>query len=120
MEYLAIIIKLIISISVLNVWLLRTNKSTQWRGANAESLKDEFKAYGLSTTMMKIVGAIKILLALLLLVSIFYPPVEKIGAIGMAIMMLGAISMHIKINDTLKKSLPAFIFFSLSIILLFI
>ena len=42
MEYLEIVIKLAISLSVLNVWLLRANKPTPWRGADAGSLKDEF------------------------------------------------------------------------------
>lgn len=120
MEYLEIIIKLIISLSVLNVWLLRANKPSQWRGANAESLKDEFKAYGLSVEIMKVVGAIKILLSLLIIASIFYPPLTIIGAIGMAVMMTGAIIMHIRIKDAPKRSLPALIFLCLSLILLFI
>jgi len=120
MEYLEIVIKLTISLSVLNVWLLRANKPTPWRGADAGSLKDEFKAYGLSESAMKVVGSIKILLAVLILVSIFYQPLEKFGAIGMAVMMVGAIAMHIKINDALKRSLPAFIFLVLSLILLII
>jgi hypothetical protein len=120
MEYLEITIKLIISLSVLNVWLLRANKPTPWRGASAKSLKDEFKAYGLSTGIMKAVGTIKILLALMILVSIFYQPIEIIGSIGMAVMMFGAIIMHIKIKDSLKRSLPAFIFLCLSLTLLFI
>lgn len=120
MEYLETVIKMIISLSVLNVWLLRANKPSQWRGGNSTSLKDEFKAYGLSPGMMKFVGAIKILLALLLLVSIFYHQVEVIGAVGMAIMMTVAIAMHLKINDALKRSLPAFTFLVLSLIVVFI
>lgn len=120
MEYIEIAIKLAISLSVMNVWLLRANKPTQWRGGNAESLKDEFQAYGLSVGMMKVVGTIKVLLSLLILASIFYQPLENIGALGMAIMMAGAISMHIKIKDALKRSLPAFIFLCLSLLVFFI
>ena len=120
MEYLKIAIKLIISLSVLNVWLLRANKPTQWRGAGTKSLKEEFKAYGFSEEIMKIVGTVKILLALLILASIFYQFLENICAIGMAVMMTGAIVMHIKIKDELKRSLPAFIFLCLSLILFFI
>jgi hypothetical protein len=120
MEYVEIVIKLVIGLSVLNVWLLRANRPTQWRGANAQSLKEEFKAYGLSIGMMRVVGAIKILLSLLLLASILYQPLEKIGAIGMAIMMAGAVLMHIRIKDALKRSLPAFIFLCLSLLVFFI
>ena len=32
MEYVEIIIKLVIGLSVLNVWLLRASRPTQWRG----------------------------------------------------------------------------------------
>ena len=120
MEILAIIIKLVIGLSVLNVWLLRANKTTQWRGANAGSLKEEFKAYGLSEPIMKIVGAVKIVLSLLIIASIFHTPLVLIGATGMAIMMMGAVFMHAKIKDPVNRSLPAFIFLVLSITLLLI
>jgi len=43
-----------------------------------------------------------------LLASIFYQPLENIGAIAMAIMMAGAVLMHIKIKDALKCSLMFF------------
>lgn len=120
MEILAIIIKLVIGLSVLNVWLLRANKTTQWRGGKANSLKEEFKAYGLSEPIMKIVGAVKIVLSLLIIISIFYQPLVLVGATGMAIMMMGAIFMHAKIKDPVVRSLPAFIFLVLSIALLVI
>lgn len=120
MEYLEIAIKLIVGLSVLNVWLLRANKATPWRGGTAKSLKQEFEAYGLSENVMKLVGAIKILLSLLILISIFYSPTEQIGAIGMAIMMVGAIFMHLKISDPLKRSFPALSFLILSIVILII
>jgi hypothetical protein len=109
---------LIVGLSVLNVWLLRANKTTQWRGANAGSLKEEFKAYGLSVEVMKIVGAVKIVLSILILVSIFYQPLIIVGASGMMLMMLGAMLMHAKIKDPILRSLPAFIFLILSFVLL--
>ena len=120
MEYLDIAIKLVVGLSVLNVWLLRANKETPWRGGSAKSLKEEFKAYGLSESQMRLVGSIKIILAVLIIVSIFYEPVETIGAGGMALMMAGAISMHVKISDPLNRSLPALTFLVLSVAVLFI
>ncbi len=118
MVYVEIIIKLIVGLSVLNVWLLRANKSTAWRGAGANSLEEEFKVYGLSPAIMKIVGAIKIVLSLLIIASIFYKPLILIGATGMAFMMAVAVAMHVKVKDPLKKSLPAFLFLMLSVVLL--
>ena len=120
MEYLEIAIKLIISLSVLNVWLFRANKETPWRGGTAKSLREEFQEYGLSDQQMRLVGAIKIILAILILISIFYSPLEIFGAVGMIVMMTGAIAMHIKINDPIKRSIPAFSFLILSIVLLII
>ncbi len=120
MDYLSIILKCIVGLSILNVWLLRTGKSSQWRGGNANNLKQEFANYGLSETTMKIVGTIKCLLAIALLVSIFYPVLEFYSALGIAIMMAGAIMMHLKIGDELKKSFPAFLFLAISVLIILI
>ena len=46
-ELYTIIINLIISVSILNVWLIRFNKATTYRGGDANSMKEEFAAYGL-------------------------------------------------------------------------
>lgn len=120
-----IIIKIGIGLSILNVWLVNRDKDTPWRAKNANSMQEEFAIYGLSKNMMIIVGTLKCLCAVLLLISIFYPSnvfpsVEWIGAAGIALLMAGAISMHFKVGDPLKKSLPAAIFLVLSIALLFI
>ncbi|MCP9291540.1 DoxX family protein [Gracilimonas sediminicola] len=123
MEYLIIAIKLIVGLSILNVWLLRSGKETQWRGGDAGSLEEEFKAYGLPIWFMWTVGGLKILFALGLLASIWftgYPELETYSAYGIAVLMLGAVSMHIKVKDPLKKSLPAFTFLVLSLLIAFL
>lgn len=117
MEYLIIALKLIVGLSILNVWLVRSKKHTPWRGGEAANIEEEFKAYGLPVWFMWAVGSIKIVLALLLLVSILYSQVETIAAYGIAFLMLGAVSMHIKIGDPLKKSFPAFTFLILSLVI---
>ena len=118
MEYLENAIKVIIAISIVNVWLFRFGQSTQWRGGRAETMTEEFKAYGLSEWFMYLIGGVKIILSLLLLASIHYEQLEVYGAYGIAILMIGAIFMHLKIKDPLKKSLPAFIFLVLSLALI--
>jgi hypothetical protein len=117
MEYIIIALKLIVGLSILNVWLVRSKKSTAWRGGDADNIVDEFKAYGLPVWFMYIVGTAKVILALLLLVSIVYSQLEAISAYGIAFLMLGAVSMHLKIGDPLKKSFPAFTFLVLSLII---
>lgn len=48
MNYFIIALKLIVSFSDLNIYLVRFGKSTPWRGANTDSMKEEFQAYGVS------------------------------------------------------------------------
>jgi len=118
MEYLIIAAKAIIFISIINVWFFRFNMSTEWRGGDAKSMKEEFKTYGLPETMMYAVGGLKVLSALLLMVSIWVPSLALPAAGTMAVLMLGAIAMHIKVSDPLKSSLPAFIFLTLSLFII--
>lgn len=110
MNYIIIALILIVSLSLLNVWLVQYNKPTQWRGGDATTLREEFKVYGLPEWMFYVVGFLKVTLALLLIVGIWYPVIRHYAAAGLAILLLGSIIMHIKISDPLKKSLPAFIF----------
>jgi uncharacterized membrane protein HdeD (DUF308 family) len=117
MEFVMIALKLIVGLSILNVWLVRSKKSTAWRGGDANDIKEEFKNYGLPVWFMYAVGTAKVVLAILLIASIYYAQVEAVAAFGIAFLMLGAVSMHIKIRDPLKKSFPAFTFLVLSLVI---
>jgi len=117
MEIFMIVLKLIVGLSILNVWLVRSKKSTAWRGGDANNIVEEFKNYGLPVRVMYAVGSAKVTLALLLIASIHYTQYEAVAAYGIAILMLGAVSMHIKIKDPLRKSLPAFAFLVLSLVI---
>jgi len=114
MEDLVIVAKLIIFVSILNVWFFRVRRGTRWRGGNAGSMREEFKVYGLSETMMNMIGALKVLAALGLVLSIWLPYLAIPSSAAMGFLMIGAIWMHLKIRDPLSKSLPAFIFLLLS------
>ncbi|GGE42588.1 hypothetical protein GCM10010832_23130 [Psychroflexus planctonicus] len=117
-DYIQLAAQLIVAVTLLNVWLLRFNKSTQWRGGNASSMKEEFKAYGLPNFMMYLVGGLKVLFGLGLIVGIAYPVTINISAIGIVVLMLGAIGMHIKVKDAPKKSFPAFTMLVISLLIL--
>lgn len=41
---------------------------------------------------------------------------SRSAAIGMAVLMIGAISMHIKVKDSLKKTLPSLTLLVLSLL----
>ncbi|WP_252734386.1 DoxX family protein [Arenibacter algicola] len=114
-SYFMIAAKIIIFISIINVWFIRFNKPTPWRGGDSKSMKEEFETYRLSPAIMYIVGTIKVTLAVLLLVSIWIKDLSTPAAGAMGIFMLGAIAMHFKADDPNIKSLPALILFLLSI-----
>ena len=118
MESIVLASRIVIALGLLNVWLLRAGKPTDWRGGDARNMKEEFAAYGLPEWFLWVVGFFKISLAILLLVGIWIPSVTKPAAIGIALLMLGAVSMHIKVRDPVKKSLPAFSLLVLSLMII--
>lgn len=116
MEYVRIIAQLIVALGILNVWLLRPNRATAYRAGTAKNIREEFATYGLPLWFMRVVGALKILFALSLLVGFWLPHLVRPAAIGMAVLMLGAIAMHIKVGDPLKKAAPASLVLVLSLV----
>lgn len=120
MEYLRITLQLIVALSLLNVWLLQNKKPTRWRGGNATTLTEEFAVYGLPMWMCYLVGFLKVSLALVLLIGIFFPFLIAAAAAGLAFLLLGSIIMHLKIKDPLMKSFPAFLFLTMCLILIFL
>jgi hypothetical protein len=78
-------------------------------------MQEEFQAYGLPLWFMRLIGVVKPLLAALLIAGIWYNPLIRPAATGMLLLMLGAVLMHIKVKDPVKKSLPAASLLMLSI-----
>ncbi len=101
---------------ILNVWFNRFNKDTGYRGGDAKNMKEEFEVYGLSESTMYAVGAAKVGLAGLMLAGHAEPRLVRPASAGLAVLMLGAISMHIKVGDPVKQYVPALSVFSLSAI----
>ena len=117
-EYIKIVAQIIIAFSIYNVWILRPKKATPWRGGEAKNIMEEFETYGLPKWFMFFVGFSKIVLSTLLLVGIFYSDLAETGAVGIAVLMFGAILMHVKVKDHPKKSFPAFSFLVLSLLVI--
>ena len=99
---------------ILNVWFNRFDRDTGYRGGEAANMKEEFAEYGLSEQQMYAVGATKVGLAVALLVGVFVPKITRPAALGLAAFMLGAIGMHIKVGDPVKRSAPALTVLGLS------
>jgi uncharacterized membrane protein YphA (DoxX/SURF4 family) len=108
------ILQVIVGVGLLNVWLLRRNSATAYRGGAAQNLKDEFATYGLPAPMYYIVGGLKIVCGVLLLVGLAYPPVVLPAAAVVAVLMAGAVAMHLKVGDAVSKYIPATLMLAMS------
>lgn len=100
-------LQLLVALTILNVWLLRADKSTPFRGAGAPTLREEFRSYGLSDGAFRIVGIAKVTIAVLLIAGLFVPGLTRPAAVGLAALMVGAIAMHLRVGDPLQRSAPA-------------
>ena len=117
-ENLPLILQLIISVGLINVWLFRFNKVTEYRGGGAKNMKEEFQAYGLPIWLMYVVGFLKIAIAIMLIVSIWIKELLEYNLWLLSVLMFGAVLMHLKVKDPIKKSYPALsILFMIALIL---
>jgi hypothetical protein len=107
MNVLAQICQVLVGLGLLNVWLIRFNKATEYRGGASHSMIEEFAAYGLPKWFCYLIGFLKVTSALFLLAGVFYPGLAIYPAAVVSFLMLGALSMHVKVRDNLKKSIPA-------------
>lgn len=106
-EIIRIILQVVVALGILNVWLVRASMRTAFRGGNAGTLREEFASYGLPFWFMCVIGALKVGLALALLVGIWIPRLATPAALGLGLLMLGALVMHLKVQDPIRKSVPA-------------
>ena len=107
MILLTLMINLIIALTLLNVWLIRFNKNTPFRGGEANSMTQEFSVYGLPSWFMYLIGFLKIMFAILLIIGIWITELNFYSYISLSILMIGAIIMHLKVKDPIIKSVPA-------------
>ena len=118
--YIIIALKIIVGISIINVWLIKPNKPSKWRGGDATTIIEEFNVYGLSKTFYNIIFVVKVGLAVLLLVSIKYDFLTLYSSLGLATLLLGSIAMHFKVKDALFKSFPAFLFMAMNLVIAYL
>ena len=108
MEPTRVAVQLAIALGIFNVWIVRYGQATQWRGGDAQNMQQEFKFYGLSDRFRFLIGITKVSLAVLLIVGVWIPVVAAAAGAVMAVLMLGAVAMHVRVSDPLQKSAPAF------------
>ena len=100
------ILSVFVGLTIINVWLFRASRSTSFRGGNATNLLEEFTVYGLEDYFL-IIGVIKVSLAIVLILSLYFSKLRLFASLGISIMMLVAVYMHTSVGDELIKSLPA-------------
>ncbi len=114
------ILQILIAFGLVNVWLVRSGRKTKYRGAGAQNMKEEFAVYGLPSWFMYVIGFLKMVVALVMIIGLFMPqimyPFGFPALILLSVLMLGALSMHIKVRDPLVKMLPAFLMLAMAVL----
>jgi len=118
MENIKLLIQLIIALGIFNVWIINFGKKSKYRGGNASNMSEEFKTYGFQNWFMKLIGFLKLSMAILLVFGIWYTNLVEIAAFGIGTLMVGAIFSHLKIDDPFIKSIPALLMLILCSILI--
>jgi hypothetical protein len=116
------ILQILIALGLINVWLVRFSRATKYRGGQARNMKEEFATYGLPSWFMYVVGFIKMVIAFTMIFLLFVPklmaPFGVPALILLSVLMLGAITMHIKVKDSLVKTLPAIAMLTMSLLII--
>ncbi|MEM1178021.1 MAG: DoxX family protein [Acidobacteriota bacterium] len=102
------------AVAMVDVWLLRYDKPLRARGGDAQTMVEEFEVYGLPGWFRNVVRVLKLSAGAMLVFGLWNPLVAFAGGALLAVLMAGAIAMHIKIRDPWLKSVPATFFFLLS------
>ena len=118
MEILIQALQVIVALGLLNVWLLRTGKSTAYRGGEASSMREELSTYGLPASMMYVVGGLKVIIALAMIAGLWIPALVIPAAVVLIVLMAGAFVMHLKVKDPFKKSIPAILMMDIAILII--
>ena len=112
------VLQLVIAVGIFNVWVLRFNKATAWRGGVARNMREEFAVYGLPPWSCGVVGFIKLLASGFLIAGVWIPELIKPAALVIAVLMLVAVAMHVKVSDPVVRAVPASIMFLMALCLI--
>jgi hypothetical protein len=111
------VLQLIVAFGLFNVWVVRRNKSTAYRGGNATNIVEEFAVYGFSPSFCYAIGLLKIGSAILLILGLVFPKIVAPVAFLVSLLMVGAVTMHAKVGDPIKKAIPATLMLIMSLII---
>jgi len=108
MDELVTVFQIIIAVVIIAVWVFRPSLETSFRAGNAKNIIEEFAVYGLPKWSVYAIGITKMSLATLLILGIWYTSLVQYAALGMGILMAGAVVCHLKTKgDPLSRATPA-------------
>ncbi len=116
MQWFLVISQAFIACAMLDVWLIRYNRPGIFRGGQAKTMAEEFEHYGLPVWFRNLIRVSKLSLGAMMILGVWQPLVAVIAGIGLAFLMAGAVSMHLKVRDPLYKALPSSTFLVLSVL----
>lgn len=109
MVQILILAQLIVSISVIVIWVFRR-----------DNIDIEFKLYKLSNLTKNIIGALKISLATMLILGIWYSELLLISSLSMAFLMLCAQYFHFRVKNPFHKYIPSLLLLTLSLLIAYL
>ena len=102
------VLQITIAVVIISVWIFRPRLETNFRAGNAKNIVEEFAVYGLPKWSVYVIGISKLTLASLLIVGIWYSSLVQFAALGMGLLMAGAVTCHLKTKgDPLSRATPA-------------
>ena len=104
MENVSIIAQIIVSISIIIIWVFRY-----------DNIVLEFKQFGISDLVRNIVGASKISLSTILVLGIYYEVPLVTASLLIAFLMVCAQAYHMNVKNPLKKYVPSGLLLLLSL-----
>tara|TARA_B100001287_G_C22660222_1_gene519948 strand:- start:205 stop:576 length:372 start_codon:yes stop_codon:yes gene_type:complete len=108
MDKLVLVLQITIAVVIIAVWIFRPRLETSFRAGDAKNIVEEFAVYGLPLWSVYAIGITKLTLAILLIVGIWYSSLVQFAAVGMGILMAGAVVCHLKTkDDPLSRATPA-------------
>ena len=99
-------LKIISSVAIFFVWVVRY-----------DNIKKEFVEYNLPTWVRDTVGILKLSFAMMLQFS--NEKVVKIGALGISVLMLGAVITHLRLKSNFRRYIASVAMLSISVFILF-
>ena len=120
MDLVTILIQVFIACAMLDVWLIRYNRPGVFRGGDAKTMAEEFEVYGLPVWFRNFIRVAKLSAGAAMIVGIWIPVAAVVAGIGLAVLMAGAVTMHIKVKDPIYKAFPSSLFLVLSLVVAYV